>query len=472
MVDLTIRPDPRQPLRERAGVAALVGLLVVLLGYVVAEVVLSQRAEVAEQHLAYDLELANTTDDLTLAIHTVRERHLDLADGPAPQEVSEYDLACSQLFAELDRLAVVGVRPDELPQPAQLRLVADRYYVAFRASIGTYASDQTAFAEASDRGLRALELLGHQAMTIDDWADRDAATTLGQVEEIMQTSRLALLLAVGLLIPIVAVVIFIARSMIAEVRESYARQRMAAEALAAAAQAKLDFLADVSHELRTPLTVLRGNAEVALTLDSSCVHTESLEEIVAVAARTSRMVDDLLFLARVDSGAPTFEFELIEVAPFLAELAARAETVARERAVTLVTDLQGEGQLRIDPIRVQHAIVNLVDNAVKHTPPGESVTLRSETNVHAFCIEVVDRGPGIPEAELSHVFERFYRAGGSRARRSDGSGLGLAIVKAVADAHAARVTAQSRVNEGTVMRFCIPLIHSRPDNHHPDRPGA
>jgi signal transduction histidine kinase len=253
------------------------------------------------------------------------------------------------------------------------------------------------------------------------------------------------------------------------VRESYAQQRLAAEALAEAAQAKLDFLADISHELRTPLTVLRGNAEVALTLDSSCVHGESLQEIAAEAARTSRMVEDLLFLARVDSGAPAFELETVEVAPFLAELAARAATVARARGVTLLTDLQGDGRLRIDPMRVQQAMVNLVDNAAKHTPPGESVTLRSETNASELWVEVADRGPGIPEAERPHIFERFYRAGGSRARRSDGTGLGLAIVKAVADAHGARVTAVSDVVEGTQMRFSIPLAQPLSANHQRDQ---
>ena len=472
MVDEAIRPDPRRALLERAGGAALVGLLVVILGYAGAELVLSRRAEVAQQNLAYDLALADTTDDLTLAIHTVRERHLDLTDGPAPHEVSDFDRACSQLFAELDRLADVGVRPDDLPQPAQLRFVAVGYYVAFRASIEAYGSDPAAFAEASDHGLRALDLLDHQATTIDDWAESDATTMLGQVDLILQTSRQALLLALALLVPIVGVVIFVAKGMISRVRESYAQQRLAAEALAEAAQAKLDFLADISHELRTPLTVLRGNAEVALVLDSSCVHAESLQEIVAEAARTSRMVEDLLFLARAESGAPPFELESVEVAPFLAELAARAETVTRERGVTLVTDLRGDGQLRIDPIRVQHAIVNLVDNAAKHTPPGESITLRSETNLSALCVEVADRGPGIPEAELPHIFERFYRAGGSRVRRSDGTGLGLAIVKAVADAHGARVTAVSRVDDGTRMRFCIPLVHTRPIDHLRDLSGA
>jgi signal transduction histidine kinase len=453
----TIRPDPRRALPEQAGVAALVGLLIVLLGYAVTELVLSRRAEVAEQHLAYDLALADTADDVTLAIHVVRERHLELADGPTPQEVSDFDSACSQLFAELDRLADVGVRADELPQPAQLRLDAGGYYAVFRASVETYGSDPAAFAEASDRGLRTLDRLDHQATTIDDWADGDATTTLGQVDSISQISRQALLLALGLLVPIVGVMIVIAKGMIDRARESYAQQRVAAEALADAAQAKLDFLADISHELRTPLTVLRGNAEVALTLDSACVHAESLQEIVAEAARTSRMVEDLLFLARADSAAPPLEPELVDVAPFLAEVAARAETVVRERAVTLVTDLQGDGRLRIDPIRVQQAIMNLVDNAAKHTPPGESVMLRSQTNVSEICVEVVDRGPGIPEAELPHIFERFYRAGGSRDGRSDGTGLGLAIVKAVADAHGARVTAMSRVDDETRMGICIPF---------------
>jgi hypothetical protein len=311
-------------------------------GYAVVALVLSRRAEVAEQNLAYDLALAETTDDLTLAIHTVRERHLDLADGPTPQEISDFDDACNQMLTGLDRLARVGVRPDDLAQPAQLRAVAVGYYAEFRASVEAYGSDPTAFAEASARGLRTLEMLDHETTAIDQRADDDATTMLEQVEQILQASRQALLLALALLVPIVGVMIVVARGMIARARESYTRQRLAAEALAEAAQAKLDFLADISHDLRTPLTVLRGNAEVALALDSSCVHAESLQEIVAEAARTSRMVEDLLFLARADAGAPAFELESVDVAPFLAELAARAATVARERDVTLVTDFKAK----------------------------------------------------------------------------------------------------------------------------------
>jgi two-component system sensor histidine kinase VicK len=154
-----------------------------------------------------------------------------------------------------------------------------------------------------------------------------------------------------------------------ELRRLYAEQQETTEKLAAANKAKADFIADVSHELRTPLTVLRGNAQVGL-LDGGGEHKEILEEIVEESKRMSRMVEDLLFLAKSDSASLRLTFETVAVEPFVAELAGRAEILARERGATLETELRGEGLLRIDPQRIEQAALILVDNAAKYSQPG------------------------------------------------------------------------------------------------------
>ena len=178
------------------------------------------------------------------------------------------------------------------------------------------------------------------------------------------------------------------------------------------ASAKAEFLAEVSHELRTPLTVIRGNAEVGLELERDCEHEEVLREIVRESSTMSRMVEDLLFLARSESPASPFRMEPVEAKVLLADLERRAGALAAENDATLDATLLATGLVRVDPVRVEQAILALVDNAVKYGPEAQSVTLRPSCSDGELRVDVGDRGPGIPEAELPHVFERFYRLDG------------------------------------------------------------
>ena len=247
-------------------------------------------------------------------------------------------------------------------------------------------------------------------------------------------------------------------------------RKVAEEALAEAARAKTEFLADVSHELRTPLTVIRGNAEVGLQLRSDCVHKEGLEEIVREAGRVSRMVEDLLFLARSDSSKlpPTAPFvpEPVSMKPFLTGLAHRAELLVREHGAILETiqDDDVEGVLRMDHIRIEQAVLALVDNAAKYGPKGGTISLSSGlvtrgNRLPELRIEVTDRGPGISEEDLPHIFERFYRARKSRnpGSNSGGTGLGLAIAKTIVEEQGGCIEAESRPGEGTRMTIRLPL---------------
>ncbi|HSK99466.1 MAG TPA: PAS domain S-box protein [Rubrobacteraceae bacterium] len=244
-------------------------------------------------------------------------------------------------------------------------------------------------------------------------------------------------------------------------------RKRAEEALAEAARARTEFLAEVSHELRTPLTVIRGNAEVGLQLGRGCAHEEILEEIVKEAATMSRMVEDLLFLARSDSLSPPFELEPVAVEPFLAELAKGAEALAQELGTPLEADLSGTGRVRMDPSRVKQAVLALVDNAAKYGAKGGRVSLRSLTSDSDLRLEVEDGGPGIPPEHLPYVFERFYRVDDTG---EPGNGLGLSIARSIAEAHGGRIEAVSRSDEGTRMTLHLPLLPS--DHYRPKAPGS
>ncbi len=216
------------------------------------------------------------------------------------------------------------------------------------------------------------------------------------------------------------------------------------------------------------MTVLRGNAEVGLILEHDGDHAEILEEIVEESGRMTRMVEDLLFLARSDSAVVPLDLEPVPVASFLAEVAGRADVLTRERGAELEVELSGEGELEIDRGRVEQAILILVDNAAKYGQPDGRVTLTSATAFGELCVTVADRGPGIPESELPHVFERFYRVDKTRARKQGGTGLGLPIAKTIVEVHGGHIEAESRVGEGTRMSIRFPLSVASPSTGRPD----
>src|SRR5918998_1696722 len=234
-------------------------------------------------------------------------------------------------------------------------------------------------------------------------------------------------------------------------------RKRAQEAFAELLRARTEFMTNVSHELRTPLTVIRGNAEVGLELGRECVHEEILEEIVRESGSMSRMVEDLLFLARSDSDSLPLEKQMVPVAWLLNKLARRAEALVSRRDTSLRTKLSGEGRLGCDAQSIEQAVLVLVDNAANYGTPGGSITLSSSTRQGELLIEVADRGPGIPPEELPQIFERFYRGESSSEER--GSGLGLAIAKTIAEAHGGSVEAESRLGEGTRMFLRLPLAN-------------
>jgi signal transduction histidine kinase len=145
----------------------------------------------------------------------------------------------------------------------------------------------------------------------------------------------------------------------------------------------------------------------------------------------------------------------MELEPWLADGAARAEMRARERGSSLAASLDAQGRSTLDAERMQQAVLVLVDNAAKFSPPGAGVELTGRAGDRGLTIEVADRGPGIPDDVRPFIFERFYRADRTRGRRQGGAGLGLSIARAIVDAHGGHIEALPRPGGGTVMRISL-----------------
>jgi two-component system, OmpR family, sensor histidine kinase VicK len=336
--------------------------------------------------------------------------------------------------------------------------MATEYYEGFRPAIGLYEEEQEdggeAFTEASDRGFYGISQMEAAAEELDEVGERLSEEALNRVDQATMTARVVLLAVIGGLLLAGAALAYAAVRVVNELRRLYAEQQAATQKVEAASRAKTEFIADVSHELRTPLTVLRGNAQVGLTLGGDEEHMELYGEIVEESRMMSRMVEDLLFLARSDSATLPLELETVSIETLLAELAGRAEMLARERGATL----EGEGLVEVDAQRVEQAVLILVDNAAKYSPKGGTISLTSSVRSGELRVSVEDRGPGIPREELPRIFERFYRLDKARSRKLGGAGLGLPIAKTIVEAHGGRVEAASRLGEGTKMTLCLPLV--------------
>ena len=447
-----------QPLR--VAVAAVGGLLcaVALVG-VVGLAVNGRVEEVTDKALGYDVEIEDHGDDLRVAVLDMRHYHRNLAFvGESRGGIRAFEGAYERLLQEIDELEEIGVREQDVAQPEEMRRDAEAYYDVFRPSVDLRDSEPEAFTDASDRGLEMLGGLENQAQEIDRLGEELSEESLGAVDRANANARLLLIAVMIGLFLIGAALAYAVVRVVGELRRLYAGQREAAAALARASKAKTDFLADASHELRTPLTVLRVNAEVGMQMDRDCDHGEILEEILQESDRMSRMVEDLLFLARSDSASLPMKTEVVSAEPFLAELAGRVQVLVRERgAEPRVEGLEGEGRLRIDPSQIEQAVLILADNAAKYGPSGGTVSLSSTTDSGELSIEVVDEGPGIPKEDLPHIFERFYRVDKARSRKQGGTGLGLPIAKTIVEAHGGHMEARSRAGEGTRMKICLPL---------------
>ncbi len=225
---------------------------------------------------------------------------------------------------------------------------------------------------------------------------------------------------------------------------------------------RTNFVSDVSHELRTPLTAIKGFVETLQdgAADDPAVRDRFLNTIAVETERLTRLTNDLLLLTRADAGRLDLCLAPTDLVACVQHAVAQLEGRAREKQIAVKVDLpDGPVSVRADADRIHQVLVNLLDNAIKFTPPEGRVTISVGDYGGHPCVTVADTGPGIPADELPHVFERFYRGDRSRARKgADGSGLGLAIAKAIVEAHGGQIRVTSEPGKGAAFHFTLSLV--------------
>jgi len=220
------------------------------------------------------------------------------------------------------------------------------------------------------------------------------------------------------------------------------------------------FVADASHELRTPLTSVKGLAEFGLQQGIETSPDELLRLIGLIhheASRMSRLVEDLLMLARLDSGRP-LDRRHVDLASIAAQAVQAARIVHPDRPIALAAD--DPVIVYADEERLRQVIDNLIANAVQHTPPRSPVSVSVTSRNGTGEIVVADNGPGMTAEQAVHAFERFYRTDDARARARGGTGLGLAIAASLAAAHGGDITVGTQPGQGAAFHVRLPLAAS------------
>jgi two-component system, sensor histidine kinase and response regulator len=223
---------------------------------------------------------------------------------------------------------------------------------------------------------------------------------------------------------------------------------------------KDDFVATVSHELRTPLTSMMGFLEMIREGEAGELNEEQ-QRFLAIVYRSSerlqRLVGDLLFVARLDANGLQLQFAEARLDEIVRDAVESSSALARSREVSLIAEIDAVPPVSGDRERLSQLVGNLISNALKFTPAGGTVTARSFVDSSRAVVEVADTGIGIPKAEQSRLFQRFFRSSTATEQAIPGTGLGLVISRAIAEAHGGTIDVTSEPGEGTTFRVEIPL---------------
>jgi len=216
------------------------------------------------------------------------------------------------------------------------------------------------------------------------------------------------------------------------------------------------FVSNVSHELRTPLTIVSGYLQSTLRRGDNLnePQREALEIATSEANRTIGLLQDLLDLARADSGRMHFNLEPLLLNDLVFEIVGMAKQYSN-RAIA-VEEPVGLIEVNAQPDRLKQVLLNLVDNAVKYSDPSTPVTLTLDRQGDRAIVQVCDRGKGIPLPQQARIFERFYRVDEARSRSTGGTGLGLSIVKTLVEGMGGSISVRSKLGEGSVFTVTLP----------------
>ena len=229
------------------------------------------------------------------------------------------------------------------------------------------------------------------------------------------------------------------------------------ERLRSAIERQTRFVADASHELRTPVTVILSQAEHTLHKDREVqMYKDSMHVCLQSARRMKRLIDDLLFLAKADSRKLCVVHEPVELALCAAQSIELLQPLARSHSIDVSHDLHPV-RVHGDREQVLQIFINLITNAIRYNRPGGRVTVRTFARMGTAVVEVHDNGIGISSSDVSHIFERFYRADAARTHHAEaGTGLGLSLVHEIAAAHSGSISVRSELEAGTTFTVTLP----------------
>ena len=373
---------------------------------------------------------------------------------------------------EIGSLAGVGDVQAELPELDNTRRMTELYHAIDRSTArmliqlreGRQAEARELFnlevAFRLSNELQPLidsELLGEQEEVVALEADAQAAQrTVTTAAEIAGAVGLAGLLLIGLLAWRA-----VHRSELAAASGASASDQAVKEAerrLGALEMRRAQFLADISHELRTPVTILRGEAEVGLRgTPGPDELRDTLERVQAQATELGELLEDLITYARADSEEQEFRPQDVPLAELVAAAAGEGASLGEPREVTITTALEDDGAtVEGDIRRLKRVLLIGIDNAVKHSAPGSTVTVRTRRDEGNVVIDVLDEGAGIVEDEKPRVFERFFRGRGERELHNRGIGIGLAIAREIVELHRGRISLDNRPEGGAILTVALP----------------
>ena len=317
-----------------------------------------------------------------------------------------------------------------------------RYLVQAEASLS--------LAERTLNGLMGLLVMSSMVMIIVSWFGSDwlARKTLGTIQTLSRTAEAVSESSFHDRVKLDAPysefqqLAYAFNSMLDRLQKAYETER--------------HFVDYAAHEMQTPLTILRGNLELALQKERSAEeYREVLVSNLNQVERLIRLTKSLLTLARFASGRPPMQLAPVKLEPLLRELVDDLALLAADRKIRLSLEAESVPMVLGDELGLKQVVINLLDNALRHTDPGGVITVRLRSSGDAVTVTVQDNGHGIDPKHLPHLFDRFYRADSGTVRNSGGTGLGLPIVKEIAMAHHGMISVESEVGKGSTFTLTL-----------------